>query len=214
MAKIRLAIISKRKEIIRFLELEAISFGFDVSVFDRCVSDLYLFDACVVDPEGIRSLPVVLPQRVLLLEGGAYPQGDLFSANEITEISLPIPIRELNDFYARVLYGDGMTGSTAREAASVDKIYLRDNCENTVRYSDRYIQLSDCEMTVLQRLCKSCGEPVSREELNSLLGAQKGNIADVYICRLRKKLEPEDGKRLIFTVRSRGYKIMADMEWE
>lgn len=214
MAKIRMAIISKRKNIVRFLELEAKSFGFDVSVFDRCVSDLYSFDACVIDPEGIRSLPVALPQKVLLLGGGTELQGELFSVNEITEISLPIPIKELNDFYARVLYGGGMTGDAVREAASADKIYLRDNRENTVRYSDRYVQLSDCEMAVLQRLCKSCGEPVSREELNSLLGAQKGNIADVYICRLRKKLESEEGKRLIFTVRSRGYKIMADMEWE
>ena len=75
-------------------------------------------------------------------------------------------------------------------------------------------QLSDHEIKLLGRLCESSGESVSREELNRLLGADSGNIADVYICRLRRKLESGDGKRVIFTVRSAGYKIITDMEWE
>ncbi len=214
MAKIRLAIISKRKELIRFLELEAIGFGLDVSIFDRCVSDLYSFDACVIDPEGLRLIPAALPAKVLLIDDGTDPHEELFVADEIMRISLPLPIRELSDFYARVAYGSGVTGNVVREATPFDRIYFCENRENTVRYCNRYVQLSNCEMALLEGLCRKSGEPVSREELNSLLDAQRGNIVDVYICRLRKKLESADGRRLIFTVRSSGYKIMADMEWE
>ena len=78
----------------------------------------------------------------------------------------------------------------------------------------RNISLSDYEMRLLVRLCRNNDEAVSREELNLLLGAESGNIADVYICRLRKKLEEGDGKRVIFTVRSKGYRISSDIEWK
>ena len=95
-----------------------------------------------------------------------------------------------------------------------ERIYFYRELENTVRYKDRNVQLSDHEIKLLGRLCESSGEPVSREELNRFLGADSGNIADVYICRLRRKLESGDSKRVLFTVRSAGYKIITDMEWE
>ena len=62
------------------------------------------------------------------------------------------------------------------------------------------------------KLLKKLGDqpldsPVRRDELMRLFGAEKGNIADVYISRLRKKLEDPHGPRIIETVRGEGYRL-------
>ena len=71
---------------------------------------------------------------------------------------------------------------------------------------ERRIALSKTEMTVLKLLCEEEGRTVSRETIMAAIGATEGNIGDVYICRLRKKLEESVGSRLIFTIRKKGYR--------
>ena len=100
------------------------------------------------------------------------------------------------------------------ENADGDIVYFYRNERNTVRYRGKQIFLSESEAKLLLALCQSSPEPVSREILGGLLESGQGNIVDVYICKLRKKLEEPFSTRLIFTVRNKGYKIMADMEWE
>ncbi len=72
----------------------------------------------------------------------------------------------------------------------------------TVR--DRRIPLTPTEAAVLRRLCDHPGKPVSRDELCALIGGG-GNSVDVYICHLRRKIEKPLGRRMIATVRGRGY---------
>ncbi|MBP3369890.1 MAG: winged helix-turn-helix transcriptional regulator [Clostridia bacterium] len=214
MTTIRLAIVSKRKEIARFLELEATGFRLDVSVFDRYAYELGSFDACVIDLESIKSVPQILPPAVLLIDGFDRPLEKVFLSTEITRITSPIQICDIDSFYSGIAYKGNFLTKEKPENASESRIYFCKDRKNTVRYNDRYLLLSDYEIVLLEHLCKCAPEPVSRAELNALFGAQKGNIADVYVCHLRKKLESTDGKKLIFTVRSYGYKIMAYMEWE
>ena len=52
-----------------------------------------------------------------------------------------------------------------------------------------------------------------KEELQKLFGNDSSNICDVYICKLRKKLEEASNQKLILTVREKGYKIVAEVEW-
>ena len=49
--------------------------------------------------------------------------------------------------------------------------------------------------------------PVRRETLMEILGAEKGNISDVYVCLLRKKLEQLCECHVILTVRGVGYSM-------
>ncbi len=69
---------------------------------------------------------------------------------------------------------------------------------------NRRIPLTPTEAAVLRRLCDRPGEPVSRDELCSLIGGG-GNSVDVYICHLRRKIEKPLGRRMIATVRGKGY---------
>ena len=213
MREIRIAIASKRIALSRFFALEAERFGFEVTTFDKAVGDLSAFDMCILDTEGMRQLPSVLARSVVLIADGAI--GSEVTDSGMIKLGYPASIRDIDRIYARLLLGGEVENKKEKEETveSVEMIYFYREIANTVRYKDRNIQLSDYELRLLECLCLSAGEPVSREELNRLLGAKKGNIADVYICRLRRKLESDD-KRIIFTVRSRGYKIITDMEWE
>ena len=209
MRKINVAIVSKRRELIRFFELEALNFGFGVSSFEKIPAELSYFDLLIVDGTVTRQLPPLFSGRMILVSDGA-----IIAPDGAVCLSYPTPIDELRHAYEQVAYGE----STSEKAPSVDlcadHIFFYHSPDNTVGYCGRSITLSDHEMKILTRLCESAREPVSREELNALLGASGGNIADVYVCRLRKKLEEIDGRRVIFTVRSKGYKITADMEWK
>ena len=82
-----------------------------------------------------------------------------------------------------------------------------DRAQSSVIVDGERYTLSDYELKVFELLCERTGEAVSRDEINALLGACGGNIGDVYICRLRKKLEADGARRLIYTVRGKGYMI-------
>ena len=208
MGTVNLAIVSKRRELIRFFELEALNCGFEVSSFDKIPAELSCFDLLILDATTTRQLPVSFGGRVIFVS-----DDDTLVSNDAECLSYPTPIDTLRYIYEQVLYGDGAVDRRVRSQADDRILFYYDN-DNTVGYCGRSITLSDHEMTILTRLCECSGEPVSRDELNALLGASGGNIADVYVCRLRKKLEDIDGRRVIFTVRSKGYKIVADMEWK
>jgi len=68
------------------------------------------------------------------------------------------------------------------------------------------ISMTPAEYAILERLYARRGEAVTREELAALLGGG-GNSVEVYICKLRAKLEKPLGRRLILTVRGVGYRM-------
>lgn len=207
MREVKVAIVSKRRELARFLELEALNFDFKVSIFDKLAIDLGDFDLLIVDTMATRQLPTLFDGRMLIVT-----DGESKASKEGECLVYPIPIDALRYVYEQVAYGESAPKTTLRHESVDACIFFYRSSKNTVGYCGRSITLSDHEMKILTRLCENAREPVSREELNALLGASSGNIADVYVCRLRKKLEEIDGRRVIFTVRSKGYMTTLDME--
>lgn len=216
MREVRVAIISKRQELVRFFELEALNFGFSVSLFERMPAETLSFDVLVVDSSLIKQPPSAFGGNGKILLVTELDDAPTDVGEGVERIAYPTAIRVLRSAYESALYrGAESERTTVRDGArDAEKIHFYRELKNTVCYRGRNISLSDYEMRLLLRLCQSGGEAVGREELNLLLGAERGNIADVYICRLRKKLEEADGKRVIFTERSKGYRILAEMEWE
>lgn len=82
-----------------------------------------------------------------------------------------------------------------------------DEVEHCAVFGNERIMLSDSEYKVLSLLCERRGETVGREELSRLLGSSEGNLSDVYICMLRRKIDNRLGLKLISTVRGKGYMI-------
>lgn len=70
----------------------------------------------------------------------------------------------------------------------------------------RSLSLTPAETALLECLYVHRGEAVSREQLGGLLEGG-GNSVEVYICKLRAKIEKPLGRRMIHTVRGVGYRL-------
>lgn len=216
MQKVRIAIISKRAEVIGLFSLEAENFGFSVEISDRYSADMADADLCVIDLLLIKHLPARLPRRIIVLDGGEEERIYVGEATEICYTPFPMRLKRLFSLYASLAFGAPLEPQTSVEERGERIVYFSRSQDGAcrVRYNKKYISLSNYEMRLLEYLCRRPNTTLSRETLNSLLGATEGNIADVYVCRLRKKLEEADPLRVILTVRSEGYKSIIGMEWE
>ncbi len=87
------------------------------------------------------------------------------------------------------------------------EILTADDLSRSALYGDIRIDLSEHEYELLKLLCKKRGTAVSREEISELLEAEEGNMGDVYICHLRRKIDNKLGLKLIYTVRGKGYML-------
>lgn len=80
----------------------------------------------------------------------------------------------------------------------------------TVSSQGRTLSLSPTEFALLETMISANGETVSREELKNAICKTSncdGNTLEVYVCRLRKKIEDTLGQRMIRTVHKKGYKL-------
>lgn len=81
----------------------------------------------------------------------------------------------------------------------------------SVQRGNMLIKMTALEYDLLLYLAQSGGRVLSRERLlNAVWQVQSDpmtNVVDVYINRLRKKLDPPDGESIIETLRGVGYKL-------
>ena len=92
----------------------------------------------------------------------------------------------------------------ARNKAAAPPALSAQNGQITV--GEHTVALTEAEWEIFSLLHDRRGEAVSREELSSLLEGG-GNSVEVYICRLRAKIEKPLGRRMITTVRGQGYRM-------
>lgn len=76
--------------------------------------------------------------------------------------------------------------------------------DNGVLLNGQPVPLSPSEAALLRLLLSHAGECVPKEEIDRLWKGS-GNMTEVYIRYLRKKLDEPTGLRLIRTVRGKGY---------
>ncbi len=112
-------------------------------------------------------------------------------------VSTASPLAQAGGTQARGMGGHGDAAATP----------VMDASTATVSVGDFRVSLTPTEWAILARLYDRRGEAVSREELSALLGANATNSVEVYICRLRRKIEKPLGRRLIRTVRGCGYRV-------
>ena len=114
-----------------------------------------------------------------------------------------------------IIVGEGV--AVAAQAQSKSHITSANKTKNNVLrvnserrcavWGNQEIPLSENEYKVLEFLCARRGTSVLREEIDELLGVEDGNMSDVYICHLRRKLDNKLGLKLICTVRGKGYML-------
>jgi len=83
-----------------------------------------------------------------------------------------------------------------------------------VTRGSRNIALTQKEYALLEYLVRHAGMPVTREQISEHVWKQDfdptTNIVDVYINYLRKKIDQDEERALVHTVRGVGYMLKAD----
>ena len=199
------AIISSNKDMARFLELELDAMDCSADVYATAVSVPDNYDLIIVDTDNVHTVSDRYAGRVLLISS------DISAVHEPSDICVlpwPTSIERIRETCRRLMQNGYDTASSNTETASykTDTVYVIDEKDHIVLVNNCKIKLSGTELLLLERLCSAKGETVSRSELMRLLDADDGNISDVYICHLRRKIEGQLGKKLIFTERKRGYR--------
>ena len=198
----KIIIISTQNSLRNFFKLEAMNFDFSVDCsekFEKIHNDLSHYDLAIIDKDTIKQSPLNTAKKELTVS--TFP--------EKGDILYPVAIAELKQIYAELCFNETVIKNENNDLI----IYFYKNEKNVVSLNNRKYILSDTEYKILDLLCKSSQNIVPRESLQELFDNEKSNISDVYICKLRKKLEGPLGQRLILTVREKGYKILAKAEW-
>ena len=200
----KIVIISASEHMREFFRLEALNFDFHVDCFEkieRAHNDFSRYDLSIIDKDTVKQEPLNPAKRQITVS----------NQSEKCDVSYPLSVFELRELYNSLFSSKPI--NTKEENNESDKIVFYKNEKNTVSIRARKIILSDTEYKILSVLCQNAQKTVLRETIQELFENGSGNITDVYICKLRKKLEEPQGQRLIFTVREKGYKIVTEAEW-
>ena len=91
-----------------------------------------------------------------------------------------------------------------------------DTRTETVTVSERTLDLTSYEYQVLHYLMVNAGKVISKTELTEHLYEQDyerdSNVIEVFVGRLRRKLDPDNVIKPIDTIRGRGYRLALTRE--
>ena len=202
-------IFSKNKKLCRLIEIELMLASYTVSVqrspetrVSRKTADRY--DCVILDATDSKStLFPALPKAPLKIAVIDESTDNIPESFEHV-LEYPFPLDELRALLMR----DPTQKADSEDARTeFQKCFYLDSSTKakSVIFNNTIVSLSDYELRVLTLLCENAGKCVSREEISEALGAEDGNIAEVYICHLRRKLEAPFGIKVIHTVRGKGY---------
>lgn len=129
-----------------------------------------------------------------------------FSYNGNTDLVRPFAIKDL----VYLLKNSIKNTSNAQHTSRFTTVCDPDS--NTVRVNDAVIQMTKQEYLLFELLYKNAGKTVSKDEIFDCVwnGAGNDNKLRVYIKYIREKTEPIYKKKIIFSVRDRGYSMKFD----
>ena len=163
-------------------------------------------------PEG----PTSLPADASLLAFGRASAANFaanfaasFAGDKHLFLRRPFGLTELEQALRALLSDVPLQGlptlppPTPVRRAAPQKLAAKDG---VITLGDLSVTLTPAEWDIFRYLYDRAGEAVPRHELAALLEGG-GNSTDVYVCRLRTKIEKPLGRRLIHTVRGVGYRF-------
>ncbi len=207
----KICILTNDKKFHRMLELELSEQGFemiDQENLDFCRECFVLCDLDFCTEERLRLL-----SQSHAICGWSRGNVDSIEAASLCfcVLSRPFLISELKLALEKFSTGDKTPKKQPIKQQRVSELGRRKNiltCNYEKReavFGSHIISLSPAETEVLKILCDRRGEVVSREDLSALFANSNGNISDVYVCKLRAKIDNALGVKFIYTVKGKGY---------
>ena len=192
----KIAVVSSNPQILRFFALECQLLGYAVDRFSKMPFEPKKYTHIFVDTDTVRY--------------DGIESGTVFSVSQSTmqksgdrHLQWPISFVELREIL------DGAHDLVAEDSPPKDDsvLWIGSRERHEIRYETQSVILSQGEFLLFDALAIAQKKPVSRAALMCLFGAETGNIVDVYICLLRKKLEQICDRRVIITERGVGYRL-------
>lgn len=178
----------------------------------------YPVDLAIIDLglPGMSGLEII---RELRVKGKTYPvliltardrwqdKVDGLSAGADDYVVKPFHFEEVS---ARVNALLRRSGGWATAVLSAGPVTL-DTSRQELKVDDAEIELTSYEYRIIEHLMMRAGEVISKSELTDRLYDQDferdSNVIEVFIGRLRKKMDPDNQIKPIETLRGRGYRF-------
>jgi DNA-binding response OmpR family regulator len=219
----RILVVEDEKKIATFVQRGLKECGFVVDVVcngDEALEVIlaHYFDAVVLDVmlpgrDGLSILRVLrergnsVPVLVLTARGGIAEKVEGLNLGADDYLAKPFSIDEL---VARVRALIRRNSGESLLRYRVDDLVL-DLASRVVRRGSRRIDLTTREFSVLECLMRAPGRVLTRTQLCQHVWEYhfdpESNLVDVYIQRLRRKVDDGERVKLIQTVRGTGYRI-------
>ena len=203
-------ILSDEPRFVRMLGLELAEFGIEaVTKLEKADKEDKFYVIADLDSYSTEDLEQ-LSSNVTIIGYTRQILSEIPEKTELCESTLHRPFRmiELIELLGEEPYQRSRAQKAKHpEKAVENKVLTVSHADKSAIWGDVNIPLSDNEYRVLSALCESRGQAVPRDEICSLLGVTDGNMGDVYICHLRRKIDNKLGLKLIYTVRGKGYML-------
>ncbi len=178
----------------------------------------YPIDLAIVDLglPGMSGLDII---RQVRADGKTYPililtardrwedKVDGLSAGADDYVVKPFHFEEVSARVNALLRRSGGWASSQLDAGPVSL----DMSRQELKVSDEAIELTSFEYKIIEYLMVRAGQVISKSELTDRLYDQDferdSNVIEVFIGRLRKKMDPDNSLKPIETLRGRGYRF-------
>ena len=175
---------------------------------DLAIVDLGLPEVSGIDIiREVRAAGKTFPILILTARDRWQDKVDGLSAGADDYVVKPFHFEEIN---ARLSALVRRTGGWASSILSAGPVTL-DMSRQELKVNDEAVELTSFEYKIIEYLMVRAGEVISKTELTERLYDQDferdSNVIEVFIGRLRKKLDPDNSLKPIETLRGRGYRF-------
>lgn len=197
----KIGIFLKNSELSEFLSLECAYYGAEVETFTESSRDFEYCDILFFDSYA----------NLKFLKYGSMLVQILYDYEKVCDeryesLRCPFLLSDVKKIIFKEYERKKSEFSENEKGNSSDCVIYLDEKNLKAQLYSTEIFLSDYELRILKRLCITPSTTVCRNELATLFEkATDGNMVDVYICRLRKKLESATKEKVIYTIRGEGY---------
>jgi DNA-binding response OmpR family regulator len=181
------------------------SYVFDLILLDLMLPDMSGLAVC----QELRATGVRTPILILTALDTAENKIKGLRLGADDYLTKPFDVEELLARIEALIRRSQGFRQQASQLVAGDLVFDRDSL--TVQKGGKDIGLTAKELAVLELLMSMPGKVLSRERiLNTVWGYAEDpltNVVDVYISRLRGKIDPQGGPTLIKTLRGIGYRF-------
>lgn len=184
-------------------QYQALEYPVDLAVIDLGLPEVSGIDII----RAVRDAGKTYPILILTARDRWQDKVDGLSAGADDYVVKPFHFEEINARLSALLRRSGGWASSTLTAGPVSL----DMSRQEVKVDGDAIELTSFEYKIIEYLMVKAGEVISKTELTERLYDQDferdSNVIEVFIGRLRKKLDPDNSLKPIETLRGRGYRF-------